>query len=120
MELSGRCEVLKTLEENETHYKVLIEIYEEHMKKCLSSSNFQRKQNINIVKEWKNLEKRNISLTHLVKQLPAFTRIYKENLLLRQDRNFRAEEAIIPSDSTPRTDLELAIEYYETLLTEVQ
>ena len=56
------------------------------MKTCLGSSQVQRKQNINIVKEWKNLEKRNISLTHLVKQLPLFTKIYKENLLLRQER----------------------------------
>ena len=56
------------------------------MKTCLTSSNFQRKQNINIVKQWKNLEKKNISLTHLVQQMPAFTKIYKENLLLRQER----------------------------------
>lgn len=56
------------------------------MKTCLSSSNFQRKQNINIVTSWKNLEKKNISLTHLVKQLPSFAKIYKENLLLRQER----------------------------------
>jgi hypothetical protein len=44
----------------------------------------QRKQNINIVGEWKNLEKRNISLTNIIKRLPAFTSIYRENLLLRQ------------------------------------
>jgi hypothetical protein len=88
-ELDGSAKpgVLQKLEENELHYKALIEIYEEHMKLCLSSSNFQRKQNINIVKEWKNLEKRNISLTHLVKQLPAFSKIYKENVLLRQERS---------------------------------
>jgi hypothetical protein len=54
------------------------------MKTCLSSSHLQRKQNINIVNEWKNLERRNIALTNLLKRLPAFTRIYRENLLLRQ------------------------------------
>jgi hypothetical protein len=75
---------LRALEENELHFKALIEIYEEHMKTCLSSSQFQRKHNINIVSEWKNLERRNISLTNLVKRLPAFTKIYRENLLLRQ------------------------------------
>ena len=50
VEISPKSEVLKVLEENESHYKILIEIYEEHMKTCLSSSNFQRRQNINIVK----------------------------------------------------------------------
>ena len=61
------------------------------MKSCLTSSHIQRKQNINIVREWKNLEKRNISLTHLVKQLPLFTKIYREHLLLSQERFVRTE-----------------------------
>ena len=47
------------------------------MRTCKNLPKDQKKQNINIVKEWKNLEKRNVSLTHLVKQLPSFTKIYK-------------------------------------------
>jgi hypothetical protein len=54
------------------------------MKTCLTSSHLQRKQNINIVNEWRKLERRNIALTTILKRLPAFTSIYRENLLLRQ------------------------------------
>ena len=53
------------------------------MKTCLNHS-FARKGSLNMVGEWKNNEKKNLALTNLVKQFPAFTKIYKENILLKQ------------------------------------
>lgn len=99
---------------------------------------------------WKNLEKRNISLTHLVKQLPSFAKIYKENVLLRQERLQKKEskhgelptgtkyqfgqseeqskqlknevEAILEPElsSVNREIVQQIVDYYETLLNEVQ
>jgi hypothetical protein len=60
-----------------------MEIYEEHMKECFQI-NPRRRNSINKVGEWKNLEKKNIALTGLVRHFPSFTKIYKENLLLKQ------------------------------------
>jgi hypothetical protein len=73
-------------EENEAHYKSLMEIYEEHMKECTSQNLSKRRLSINKVSEWKNLEKKNVALATMVRQFPAFTKIYKENLLLKQER----------------------------------
>jgi hypothetical protein len=96
-------ELLQAFEENELHYKALIEIYEEHMKTCESSNpNSKRKNNMNMVGEWKNLEKRNTALTGLIKRFPAFSTIYKENLLLRQDKNSRLLEDQEDHRSQPR------------------
>ena len=52
------------------------------MKDC---SHTKKRASLNRTGEWRNLEKRNRALTELVKQFPVFTRIYKENLLLKQD-----------------------------------
>jgi hypothetical protein len=64
----------------------LIDVYEEHMKTCGSLNALGPKKNTNMVAEWKSQERKNLALTGLVKRFPAFTRIYKENLLLRQDK----------------------------------
>jgi hypothetical protein len=45
-----------------------------------------------MVKEWKNMEKRNRALTALVRNIPAFTTIYKENLLLKQAKSRQIED----------------------------
>ena len=44
------------------------------------------------------MEKRNRALTGLVKNIPAFTTIYKENLLLKQAKSRQVEE-IAPTSS---------------------
>lgn len=36
-----------------------------------------KKGSLNMAAEWKNNEKKNSALTNLVKQFPAFTKIYK-------------------------------------------
>jgi hypothetical protein len=59
------------------HYKTLIEIYEAHMRECSSKHYLQRRNNINMVSEWKSLEARNNALMGLLKRLPSFTNIYK-------------------------------------------
>lgn len=51
------------------------------MKVC-SQSSIVRK-NINMHKEWKNLEKKNEAYRNLLKNMPAFTKIFHENILLR-------------------------------------
>ena len=50
---------------------------------------FNKKKNNNILShsEWKKLEKKNLALMSLVKRVPAFTKIYRENQLLKQERN---------------------------------
>ena len=82
------------------------------------------------------MEKRNISLTHLVKQMPSFAKIYKENLLLRQERVTK-NESIIKEESlrassivsadidkkdwgANRETVEKIVEFYENLINEVQ
>ena len=130
-----RVDMVRVLEENELHFKALIEIYEEHMKTCLTSSHLERKQNINKFKEWKNLEKRNISLTHLVKQIPSFSKIYREDLLLRQERyraleGLRTDEEVIKSKedtqqnieaiTTSTADAQKIVAFYEELLGEME
>ena len=60
------------------------------MKECCSH---KKRDSLNKIGEWKNLEKRNTALTELVKQFPVFTRIYKENLILKQDR--KGEETTV-------------------------
>jgi hypothetical protein len=60
----------------------LLEVHEEHLAIC--SMHVKGKQPLNMVGEWKNLEKKNIALAALVRRFPAFTRIYKENLMLRE------------------------------------
>ena len=72
-----------------------MEIYEEHMSECFKESSNTRKNSINKVGEWKNLEKRNLALTKLVRQFPAFTKIFKENLLLKQDRSKASEDTAV-------------------------
>ena len=104
------------------------------MKTCLSTSNMQRKQNINIIKEWKNLERRNISLTHILKQMPTFAKIYKENLLLRQERVVRTQPLFAAARSLSQTEqldndsrvieptgreVEQVVAFYEELLGEM-
>jgi hypothetical protein len=50
--------------------------------------NSKTKQPLNMVGEWKNLEKKNTALATLVSRFPAFTKIYRENLILReQEKN---------------------------------
>ena len=63
-----------------------MEIYEDHMKNCTNPANVLRRTSINKYGEWKNLEKRNVALTKLVSQFPAFTKLYKENVLLKQEK----------------------------------
>lgn len=46
------------------------------MKEC-SKIHTGRRNSINKVGEWKNLEKKNIALSGLVRQFPSFTKIYK-------------------------------------------
>jgi hypothetical protein len=46
--------------------------------------NSKTKQPLNMVGEWKNLEKKNTALATLVSRFPAFTKIYRENLILRE------------------------------------
>ncbi len=47
----------------------------------------KRKSNILSHSEWKKLEKKNVALMNLIKRMPAFTKIYRENMLLKQERN---------------------------------
>lgn len=84
VDLSPKNEILKVFEENELHYKSLIEIYEEHLSSCSLMPQGKGKQPLNMVGEWKNLEKKNTALSALVRRFPAFTKIYKENLMLRE------------------------------------
>jgi hypothetical protein len=56
------------------------------MRACTNQPPLQRRNSLGMLSEWKNLEGRNKALTALVSRLPAFTKIYKENLLLRQSR----------------------------------
>jgi hypothetical protein len=58
-----------------------------------------------MVSEWKNLEKRNNALTGIIRKTPAFSRIYKENLLLRQEKNklFEPISTISNQQQTSRT-----------------
>jgi hypothetical protein len=50
---------------------------------------FSKKKNSNILShsEWKKIEKKNLALMSLAKRVPAFTKIYRENQLLKQERN---------------------------------
>lgn len=83
-EVAGKSEVLRAFEENEMHYKALMEVYEDHLASCsVIQQGNKGKHQMTMVSEWKNLEKKNTALANLVKRFPAFTKIYKENLLLR-------------------------------------
>lgn len=62
-----------------------MEVYEDHLKYCtFSSQGGKIRRPLNMVSEWKNLEKKNTALANLVKRFPAFTKIFKENHLLKQ------------------------------------
>lgn len=93
VEGEGKSEVLLTFEENEMHYKALMEVYEDHLANCsgLQLGN-KGKHQMSMVSEWKNLEKKNTALANLVKRFPAFTKIYKENLLLREQEKTITKE----------------------------
>jgi len=45
------------------------------MKAC--TNGYKGKKNINMHQEWKNVEKQNISYKNLLKNMPAFTKIFK-------------------------------------------
>jgi hypothetical protein len=45
------------------------------MKIC--STNNKNKKSLNMHQEWKNLEKKNLSYRNLIKNIPAFTKIFK-------------------------------------------
>ena len=64
---------------------------------------------MNMVAEWKNQEKKNLALTGLVKRFPAFTRIYKENMLLRQDKNKMLELSNDSDDKEKKKENESTI-----------
>ena len=51
------------------------------MKICSQRS--QIRKNANIHKEWKNVEKKNEAYRNIIKNIPAFTKIFKENIILR-------------------------------------
>ena len=63
-----------------------MEVYEDHLKHCtISTQGSKIRRPLNMVNEWKNLEKKNTALANLVKGFPAFTKIFKENQLLKQN-----------------------------------
>lgn len=53
IETAPKTEIIQVFEENELHYKALIEVYEEHLSSC--SAQGKGKQPLNMVGEWKNL-----------------------------------------------------------------
>ena len=61
--------------------------------------------------EWKNVERKNVALSGLVARFPAFTKIYKENLLLRQERR---EDNKVPTLRTAEETTFIAAKEPET------
>ena len=55
------------------------------MKLCSQTS--QVRKSVSVHREWKSLEKKNEAMKNLMKNFPAFTKIFKENILLRKELN---------------------------------
>lgn len=51
------------------------------MKICALSN--KNRKNLNMHQEWRNLQKKNQSYRNLLKNVPAFTKIFKENIQLK-------------------------------------
>lgn len=85
IDLQKNESALQVFEENEVNYKALIEIYEEHYKVCSQSN--KNKKVVNIHQEMKKIEKKNQAYHNLLKNVPAFTKIFKENLLLKSSKS---------------------------------
>lgn len=95
---------------------------------CAQSS--KARNSINIHHEWKHLEKKNQAYKNLIRNMPAFTKIFKENILLRteiskprtpvirvipEERKERLSEPV--EDSVVREKiLEIKKEYQELIL----
>lgn len=54
------------------------------MKVCSQANNTKKKPN-NMHHEWKVLQKKNETYKNLLKNMPAFTKIFKENVLMKEE-----------------------------------
>lgn len=64
-----------------------------------------RRNSLNMVTERKNHEKKHTALTKLLRHIPTFTNIYKENLLLKQERD-RDRDSLKEGDRGKERDKE--------------